>query len=192
MFLAELMGKERESSRVRCEQLLVLHLCSWMEVSLLFCPPRLMTTRPGIMCPLLSQENTTHNCCIYSYLSQGISPLFPKACRLSRAFSKNRGTAFHQPLPLLFSATHSTESLKSTETHTIYYFRETENSRERTPWSRGCKVGWRRYLTNIWESRRKACDGGDFFCWSLIVQKAWYMQGHVLPFDPWGMLPPLL
>lgn len=117
--------------------------------------------RPGIICSLLWQGNTTQSCSTHSYLLSGHRPLVspspgyhhgPSSPTALPSTSPSHCCAWPPTLLSLLESDSPGHLLVQTDWETG----------KRNPRSQGCEVGWRTHLARVSKLRRKLSGGGWF------------------------------
>lgn len=205
MLLTELMGKKsslglRGLGRYSAD-VLFLHWCSWLECSFSLSPQTFPTSNdsPEAWNHVVPFETEKYNAALLHALLPTLrasSLHFPRLACHHGPSSSTGTTALYQPLPLLCSATHSTEPLRGEDTPCHILVQRLRNQEEEHHEAKGVKWDgentWQAYQN---QGGNSGTDGdvivANFFCWALTVLKTQYLQSHILPFDPRVMLPSL-
>lgn len=157
----EFSGSERAGQCTT--DVLFLHCwCSGLECSFPCLPLTSNDSpRPGIICSLLWQGNTTQRCSTHSYLLSGHRPLVspspgyhhgPSSPTARPSSSPSHCHAWPPTLLSLLESDSPGHLLVQTDWETG----------KRNPRSQGCEVGWRTHLARVSKLRRKLSSGGWF------------------------------
>lgn len=178
MLLTELMGKKsslglRGLGRYSAD-VLFLHWCSWLECSFSLSPQTFPTSNdsPEAWNHVVPFETEKYNAALLHALLPTLrasSLHFPRLACHHGPSSSTGTTALYQPLPLLCSATHSTEPLRGEDTPCHILVQRLRNQEEEHHEAKGVKWDgentWQAYQN---QGGNSGTDGdvivANFFC----------------------------